>query len=158
MKTRNVAIVGGTHGNELTGVYLLRRWATYPDAISRPSFKTNLFLANPKAVQQNRRFIDKEQPYLNSICPCSLAMEIGPIAQGLLRSDIIALTDEVVKHGLDYLQSINEGKPPAVSDSIEVFEFKESVPFPQTDGTIIGTIHSLIWMQRDRQPLTRTVG
>ncbi|MEM8806861.1 MAG: aspartoacylase [Cyanobacteria bacterium P01_G01_bin.38] len=230
MKIRTVAIVGGTHGNELTGVYLLRRWAAYPDAISRPSFKTNLFLANPKAVEQKRRFIDEdlnrcfttdrlastdrgtyesqrafylnqmigpkgapkhdvifdmhtstsncgvmlillddnlfnlrlaayvqgrmpgakihyippvqeEQPYLNSICPCSLAMEIGPVPQGLLRSDIVALTDEVVKHGLDYLHSVNEGRQPAVPDSIEVFEFKEAVPFPQSGGTLVGTIH-----------------
>lgn len=230
MQIRNVAIVGGTHGNELTGVYLLRRWAAYPDAISRSSFKTNLLLGNPKAVEQNRRFIDEDlnrcftmkslastdrgtyeslrsfylnqiigpkgapkhdvifdmhtstsncgvmlilmdknlfnlrlaayiqnrisgakihyipptqegQPYLNSICPYGLAMEIGPIAQGSLQSDIIALTDEAVKYGLDYLQSVNEGDQPVVSDAIEVFEFKELVPFPQIDGTIIGTIH-----------------
>ena len=60
MKIRNVSIVGGTHGNELTGAYLVRRWTAYPNAISRPSFKTKLFLANPKAVQQNRRFIDED--------------------------------------------------------------------------------------------------
>ena len=48
MKILNVAIVGGTHGNELTGAYLVQRWSAYPDAIIRPSFKTQLFLANPK--------------------------------------------------------------------------------------------------------------
>ena len=241
MKILNVAIVGGTHGNELTGAYLVRRWSAYPDAISRPSFKTQLFLANPKAVEQNRRFIDEDlnrcfrmnslastdrgtyeslralylnqmigpkgaskhdaifdlhtstsncgvmlvlkdnnlinrqlaayiqcqipdtkilytppiqgdQPYLTSICPYGLIVEIGPVPQGLLRSDLITLTDEVVKHGLDYLHALNEGRQKAVPDSVEVFEFKEEVMFPKADDAIVGTIHHSL-QDRDYEAL-----
>ena len=241
MKILNVAIVGGTHGNELTGAYLVRRWSAYPDAISRPSFKTQLFLANPKAVEQNRRFIDEDlnrcfrmnslastdrgtyeslralylnqmigpkgaskhdaifdlhtstsncgvmlvlkdnnlinrqlaayiqcqipdtkilytppiqgdQPYLTSICPYGLTVEIGPVPQGLLRSDLITLTDEVVKHGLDYLHALNEGRQKAVPDSVEVFEFKEEVMFPKADDAIVGTIHPSL-QDRDYEAL-----
>ncbi|MEO0870186.1 MAG: aspartoacylase [Cyanobacteria bacterium J06642_11] len=212
-----------------------------PRCNRRSSFNTQLFLANPKAVEQNRRFIDEDlnrcfrmnslastdrrtyeslrafylnqmigpkgaskhdaifdmhtstsncgvmlilknnnlinrqlaayiqcqitdakilytppiqddQSYLTSICPYGLTVEIGPVPQGLLRSDRIALTAEVVNHGLDYLHALNEGKPKAVPESIEVFEFKEEVMFPQVDDAIAGTIHPSL-QDRDYEAL-----
>lgn len=33
----NIAIIGGTHGNELTGISLINRWMTNPAPLSRPS-------------------------------------------------------------------------------------------------------------------------
>lgn len=56
----HVAIVGGTHGNEYTGAYLLRHWQKSPNEVTRPSFTTRLFLGNPKAFAENRRFIDQD--------------------------------------------------------------------------------------------------
>ncbi len=56
----NVAIVGGTHGNELTGVYLVQTWQQNPALIKRKSFNTRLILANPKAIQACRRYIDRD--------------------------------------------------------------------------------------------------
>jgi succinylglutamate desuccinylase len=35
-----VAIVGGTHGNEFTGAYLVQKFAQFPDLITRSSFET----------------------------------------------------------------------------------------------------------------------
>ncbi|MCP5265191.1 MAG: aspartoacylase [Burkholderiaceae bacterium] len=55
-----VAIVGGTHGNEITGPHLLRHWRRQPAEITRASFETRLHLGNPKAFQANRRFIDED--------------------------------------------------------------------------------------------------
>lgn len=55
-----VAIVGGTHGNEFTGVYLIKKFAQFPNLIARPSFETQILLANPKAFQETRRYIDKD--------------------------------------------------------------------------------------------------
>jgi len=60
MQIQNVAIVGGTHGNELTGVYLLKRWAKLPEEICRSSFSTHTFMGNPKAYELNRRFVDED--------------------------------------------------------------------------------------------------
>jgi len=58
---KNVAIVGGTHGNELIGVELVRQWAsTSKDAVTRPSFKTICLIGNPKAVEVNRRYVDED--------------------------------------------------------------------------------------------------
>lgn len=55
-----VAITGGTHGNELTGVHLVQHWLAYPDEVSRSSFSTEMHLANPKANQAIRRYIDQD--------------------------------------------------------------------------------------------------
>jgi len=54
------AIVGGSHGNELTGVYLVKKFQQYPNLINRPSFETIALLGNPKAIQEGRRYIDTD--------------------------------------------------------------------------------------------------
>lgn len=53
-----VFIVGGTHGNERTGVTLVQHWQQHPAEVQRETFATQLMMANPKAVRQNTRFID----------------------------------------------------------------------------------------------------
>ncbi|MFT5163377.1 MAG: aspartoacylase, partial [Alteromonadaceae bacterium] len=35
---KQVAMVGGTHGNEFTGIYLLKKWQQHSDLIKRQSF------------------------------------------------------------------------------------------------------------------------
>ncbi|TCS44014.1 aspartoacylase [Reinekea marinisedimentorum] len=57
---KQVALVGGTHGNELTGIALLRHWREHPDEIARSSFAVETHLANPKANQANRRYLDQD--------------------------------------------------------------------------------------------------
>jgi aspartoacylase len=52
--------VGGTHGNEFTGAYLIKKFDQFPDLITRPSFETMTLLANPKAFQATRRYLDKD--------------------------------------------------------------------------------------------------
>ncbi len=59
-KFRQVAIVGGTHGNEFTGAYLIKKFENFPELVKRPSFETLVMLANPQAFQANRRYIDKD--------------------------------------------------------------------------------------------------
>ncbi len=57
---KQVAITGGTHGNELTGVALLKHWRNHPNDVARGSFHTELHLANPKANSQCRRYLDQD--------------------------------------------------------------------------------------------------
>jgi len=57
---RRVAIVGGTHGNELTGVYLVKKFQQFPDLIYRQSLDCTTLLANPRAIAANRRYIDRD--------------------------------------------------------------------------------------------------
>ena len=57
---KKVLIVGGTHGNESTGVYLLRKWQQRPELLERDGLQIDTLLANPKAVTANQRYIDKD--------------------------------------------------------------------------------------------------
>lgn len=59
-KINTVAIVGGTHGNELTGVYLAKKFTNNQDLITRPSFSSQVLFGNPKAINECRRYIDKD--------------------------------------------------------------------------------------------------
>lgn len=57
---KQVVIVGGTHGNEFTGAYLIKKFEQYPDLIKRSSFETLTLLANPRAFAATRRYIDRD--------------------------------------------------------------------------------------------------
>nr|KAF6323952.1 aminoacylase 3 [Myotis myotis] len=55
---RRVAVVGGTHGNEMSGVCLARYWLRAPGELQRPSFSAVPVLANPAATAACRRYVD----------------------------------------------------------------------------------------------------
>jgi len=242
MTIKNVAIVGGTHGNEWTGIYLLNRWDKKRGEITRPSFSTNTFLGNPKAFEITKRFVDQDlnrsfsfadlkspvknnyesqraaflndqigpkgnpkhdfiidlhtstsncgamlivsnldsfnlqlasyistkvdnahiwypppaenedPPYLSAMSDRNLAVEIGPIAQGLLQMSTFRFMNEIVSHALDFVHAINEGHFPELPTSIDVFIAKGPEPFPKKNGQIIGMIHPSL-QGRDYLPL-----
>jgi aspartoacylase len=52
--------VGGTHGNELVGVYLIKKFEQTPELVRRSSFETLTLVGNPRAVEANVRYIDKD--------------------------------------------------------------------------------------------------
>jgi succinylglutamate desuccinylase len=55
-----VAIVGGTHGNELTGIYLVKKFLQNPELLHRESLNCTTLIANPDAVNKNQRYIDRD--------------------------------------------------------------------------------------------------
>jgi aspartoacylase len=55
-----VAIIGGVHGNEFTGAYLIKKFERFPSLIKRSSFETFTLFGNPKAFKAARRYIDKD--------------------------------------------------------------------------------------------------
>jgi len=57
---KNIAITGGTHGNELTGVYLVKKWQNNPELIKRSSFETIATLMNKRAIKEVRRYVDQD--------------------------------------------------------------------------------------------------
>jgi succinylglutamate desuccinylase len=59
-KIKSVAIIGGTHGNELTGVRLVEHYQSHPTEVKRSSFSTQLILANPMAIQKGTRYVEKD--------------------------------------------------------------------------------------------------
>ena len=226
-----VAIVGGTHGNEFTGAYLIQKFAQFPDLITRPSFETVALLANPNAFAVGRRYIEKdlnrcflkqnlqdptlssyeelqaksiqdtlvsnrdqqafildlhsstanmgltiilvnshplnlklaaylsqinplvriyrcsfksieENPFVNSLCELGFAIEVGPIAQGLLKATLFQQTEELVYAVLDYLERFNQGGIPSTNETLILYDHLSVVDYPkQQDGTIFGMIH-----------------
>lgn len=57
----SVVIVGGTHGNERTGVELVRHWGVHPCTLSRKNIeKVVLSEGNPKAVSACVRYLDTD--------------------------------------------------------------------------------------------------
>lgn len=231
MKINNVAIVGGTHGNENTGVFLIGKLRS-----NLPSYKNlNLkyLLANPMATKCSKRFIDhdlnrafgikdlqniekseyefnrakainnelgpkgksktdfiidmhtttsnmgitlifcninainlqlaaylkskfenifiyymppisegEDQPYLDSIAPFSLAIEVGPVPNGILRYDVIEMTEKTIKTTLEFITLYNNDTLPEMPESIEIFEYYKTVLFPtDNDGNITAYIH-----------------
>lgn len=59
-KFKQVTIVAGTHGNEFTGIYLLRKWLKTESIIRRNSFKTTTYFANIEAYSNNKRYIEHD--------------------------------------------------------------------------------------------------
>ena len=57
---KQLAIVGGTHGNEFTGIYLLKKWQENLELIQRSSFVTETLFGNPQAHQENKRYVDND--------------------------------------------------------------------------------------------------
>ncbi len=60
MSIQRVAIVGGTHGNEWTGIYLVKKFQNNPQSIQRSTVETTTLLANPKAIALNQRYVDRD--------------------------------------------------------------------------------------------------
>jgi len=57
---KTVAITGGTHGNELTGIYLVRKFLSNPTLLYRESFETLCMHTNVAAIEACTRYIDKD--------------------------------------------------------------------------------------------------
>lgn len=53
-----VAVVGGTHGNEFSGIYLLKKWQKRPELLARNGLSVDTVFANTKAYEENKRYID----------------------------------------------------------------------------------------------------
>ncbi|MRX28096.1 aspartoacylase [Kangiella sp. HZ709] len=54
---KNIAIVGGTHGNEFTGIYLIKKLEA---ELAIDNLDITYLLANPKAYQAVKRYIDRD--------------------------------------------------------------------------------------------------
>lgn len=57
---QRVVIVGGTHGNELGGIYLYKLWQTPPAQWKDYPFSIETYLGNPGATAACRRYLDQD--------------------------------------------------------------------------------------------------
>ena len=56
----SVLIVGGTHGNECNGPWLLQHWGHKPQQLQRRGLSVRTEIGNPAALEAGRRYIDKD--------------------------------------------------------------------------------------------------
>lgn len=59
-RPRHVAVVGGTHGNEKSGVWTIRAMRSQPDRFRRNGLRVESLLANPEAEARNLRYLDRD--------------------------------------------------------------------------------------------------
>ena len=53
-----ILLSAGIHGNEKTGIYLIKKFQNNPDLIYRKNFTTETLLINTKAIELNRRYYE----------------------------------------------------------------------------------------------------
>jgi aspartoacylase len=83
-----------------------------------------------------------DHPFLTSITPRRLGLEIGPIPQGVLRHDVFEQADRAVQLALDYIHMVNMENEPEIESEVEVFIHRTKHKFPQDkEGQICGMVH-----------------
>lgn len=89
MSDKKILLVGGTHGNELTGIHLLQRWKQAPLEIARPGLDVTTLFANQAAWADNRRYLDADlnRQFSNSdLENPAIAHREGLLAKSLAKS------------------------------------------------------------------------
>lgn len=56
----HVAVAGGTHGNEMSGVFLVKHWLKDSSSLERDTFSAVPLLSNPKASEKGVRYFEKD--------------------------------------------------------------------------------------------------
>jgi len=242
IKLNRVLLAGGTHGNEFTGAFLIKKFEQFPQLISRYSFETQTLLSNPKAFTAGVRYIDKDlnrnfgrqffgeeeliyyedlrareiqqlfarhgktpadfivdlhsttanmgltliidtddaftlqlAAYLHSLYPSikvynsagsgrsqdslrslarfGLGIEVGPIAQGIVKAELFLKTEALIYSILDYLEKANHREVPLFDQQLTVYHYVKTMDYPRNkSGEIQGMIHPQLQF-RDYQAL-----
>ncbi len=242
---KKVAIVGGTHGNEFTGITLIKQWQRSPQRIAHDSFAVNTVFANPKAHQENKRYVDcdlnrqftrdnlendalcnyeqsrakamnqqlgpkgnaktdfiidlhnttsnmgpslillqmdkfnrkmgaylkskmpevvvivedfcsvADHPYVCSMTPQGVVVEVGPQPQSVIRQDILEQMEAMTHHILDYVHHCNEGHLPELPPRYQAFRHTETLKLPENEkGERTGMVHKNV-QDQDFKPLSQ---
>ncbi len=228
---KRIVIVGGTHGNELTGIYLVKKFKRSPNLIQRSSFESVTLLANPKAYEIGRRYVDtdlnrcfqrqdlenpqlssyeamrakiiyqmlvsggtqqtnlmidlhtttanmgltiipsskhpfnlqlaayltsvnpslkvyqwaqqeQDSPFIRSIYKFGCAIEVGPIAQGVLDAPLFQQTEELIYAILDYVEAYNQETLSPTKDTLMIYQCIQTIDYPRNEqGELQAMIH-----------------
>lgn len=85
---------------------------------------------------------EKQHQTLNSISPWGLTVEVGPIANGVLRQDLFDATEKTVNRLIQFLSLCKTREEPRLPKTIDVFKVLEKIPFPrQPSGALTGMVH-----------------
>ena len=244
-KLKQIAIVGGTHGNEFSGIYLLKKWQKSPQQIERNGLTIETVFGNPKGFEENKRYIDcdlnrqftlrdlanqtlvnyeqnrakainaqlgpkgnsrtdfiidlhnttsnmgptlillksdefnkklgayvlskmpeavvvyeeqtsmPEHPFLTSIAPQGVMVEIGPQPQSVIRQDVLDWMETMTHTILDFVMLYNNKNLPELVKSYEAYNYVETLTLPLNErGERIGMVHKNI-QDNDFKPLKK---
>ncbi|MET1254809.1 aspartoacylase [Aliikangiella maris] len=59
-KVNSIVLVGGTHGNELTGIHLVNHWQKQKKQQAYSDLNIEYFIANPEAIAANKRYLETD--------------------------------------------------------------------------------------------------
>ncbi|NER20597.1 MAG: aspartoacylase [Symploca sp. SIO1C2] len=243
MRINRVLLAGGTHGNEFTGAFLIKKFEQFPQLLSGYSFAIQTILSNPRAFAAVVRYIDQDLnrsfgenfseeedlipyedlrakeiqqlfgtqgttpadfvidlhsttanmgltliidtedtftlqlvAYLSSIDPSikvydsgnsgrsqdslrslskfGLAIEVGPVAQGVLVAEFLLKTEALIFSILDYLEKVNHGEVPSLEQQLTTYRYLKTIDYPRNaSGEIQAMIHPQLQF-KDYQPLS----
>lgn len=85
---------------------------------------------------------EKQQQTLNSVSQWGLTIEIGPIANGVLRQDLFDTTEKAVGQLIKFLSLCRTRKEPRLPETIDAFKMLEKIPYPKLpSGSLAGMVH-----------------
>ena len=82
----------------------------------------------------------EESTYLCTAGRHGLMIEVGPVAQGLVRADCVAATELALGLILDYAELCNQRKPPPLPPTLRAFVDLGKLPWPSGEGCLPGAI------------------
>jgi aspartoacylase len=80
--------------------------------------------------------------FLNSLATKGFAIEVGPVANGVLSAEWVVKTSQLVQACLDFIVIWNSGALPSPPDTLSLFRFERHVDYPRgADGLPSAMIH-----------------
>ncbi len=244
-KIKQIAVVAGTHGNEFSGIYLLKKWQKNSQLLARDGLNIETVFANPRSFEENKRYVDSDlnrqflledlannelsnleqsraktinnqlgpkgnartdfiidlhnttsnmgpslillksddfnkkmgayvlskmpeavvvyedqipmqaHPYLATIAPQGVIVEIGPQPQSVLRQDVLEWMETMTHTILDFVALYNNDALPELPQQYEAFSYIETLKLPEDEqGERIGIVHKYV-QDSDFKPLKK---
>ncbi|MBU7586735.1 MAG: aspartoacylase [Nostoc sp. TH1S01] len=95
----------------------------------------------------------RDSNFLCSISELGFAIEVGPVAQGVLNAELFQKTEALIYQVLDYIESYNQGLSQQQNRTLTYYQYTEVIDYPRNAaGEIIGMVHPELQF-RDYQPL-----
>ncbi|HKK47480.1 MAG TPA: succinylglutamate desuccinylase/aspartoacylase family protein, partial [Alkalispirochaeta sp.] len=83
-----------------------------------------------------------DHPYVAEITPHGIEIEVGPVPQGVIRADVLILTERIINSVLLSLDRWNRDEELDIPAEITVYRYVGDSDFPRApDGSMAGMIH-----------------
>ncbi|MBE9004510.1 aspartoacylase [Fortiea sp. LEGE XX443] len=95
----------------------------------------------------------RESNFLCSLSELGFAIEVGPVAQGVLNADLFQKTEALIYQVLDYIEGDNQGVNQPKNKTLTMYQYTGIIDYPRNErGEIQAMIHPQL-QDRDYEPL-----